>query len=263
MLTVNKTLKDEVKDLGLNIKDKNTPIGYTKTNKLVIALYMVTDMLEKDEPLRNKLRTLGSEIVSDIYNNRANTCNKISETVSFLDIATSLNLISEMNSNILKKEFSLLDQAIKNSLEEVLTSKKHIDITDFFNEETEGIPVVSFNKNPSIGQKTFTRIGVQKGSTLMKALSEKTAFLSLNSKNISTQNFDLIKKNRREHITKTIKLIGGNATIKDIKSRINEVSGTSVEYSEKTLQRELVSMIKDGVLDKTGEKRWSKYFIKN
>src|SRR3989344_3111766 len=38
---------------------------YRKTNKLVTALYMVTDVIDKEEPLRNKLRTLGLEILSD------------------------------------------------------------------------------------------------------------------------------------------------------------------------------------------------------
>jgi hypothetical protein len=35
-----------------------------------------------------------------------------------------------------------------------------------------------------------------------------------------------------------------------------------ISCSEKTLQRELVSMVKNGVLDKMGEKRWSRYFLK-
>jgi len=41
--------------------------SYTKTHKLITALYMVTDIIDKDEPLRNKLRTLGTGIISDMH----------------------------------------------------------------------------------------------------------------------------------------------------------------------------------------------------
>src|SRR3989339_478545 len=79
---------------------------YPKTDKLITALYMVTDIIDKDEPLRNKLRTLGTEIISDMnliqrncigHTAHSNICNGISEVMSFLDIASAVNIISEMN----------------------------------------------------------------------------------------------------------------------------------------------------------------------
>ena len=74
---------------------------------------MVTDIINKDEPLRNKLRTLGTEIISDMHSLPVQARSRIIEVVSFLEIASSLNLISEMNGNILKKEFIKLEQLIK------------------------------------------------------------------------------------------------------------------------------------------------------
>ena len=53
--------------------------------------------------------------------------------------------------------------------------------------------------------------------------------------------------------------------IKDIKDKLHAFPGQAGSldtHSEKTLQRELVSMVTDGVLKKEGTKRWSKYFIK-
>ena len=41
--------------------------------------------------------------------------NKIAEIMSFLDIASAVNIISEMNYNILRKEFSELNQSISES----------------------------------------------------------------------------------------------------------------------------------------------------
>lgn len=55
----------------------------------------------------------------------------------------------------------------------------------------------------------------------------------------------------------TIKDILGthpHATIKDISAKVQDCS-------EKTLQRELISMIKDGIVHKEGERRWSRYSL--
>ena len=104
----------------------------------------------------------------------------------------------------------------------------------------------------------------------MKALSNKTRFLSNNNGSKSeifgsisqTKDFVLLKKMRQENIINIIKNNGGNATIKDIRTKINIGVQDSLICSEKTVQRELMSMIKNSVLNKTGEKRWSRYFLK-
>ncbi len=46
----------------------------------------------------------------------------------------------------------------------------------------------------------------------------------------------------------------GQVTIKDVSTAITDVS-------EKTIQRELISLISDGTIQKEGERRWSKYTI--
>jgi len=105
----------------------------------------------------------------------------------------------------------------------------------------------------------------------MKALSDKVSTMS--NRNSRTHDIPApyqargfgsgLKKERRFNIINIIKNNGGSSTIKDIKAKTNTGVQGSLVCSEKTLQRELMSMIKDGVLNKTGEKRWSKYFIKN
>jgi DNA-binding HxlR family transcriptional regulator len=246
-------LKDHSNNPGLVLKDSPLSISYTKTDKLITALYMVTDIIDKDEPLRNKLRTLGTGIISDINTAPANACLKISEIMSFLGIASTINIISEMNCGILRKEFSELDKAIKDSTNVVGTVNRRIDLSEFFKDEP-ATPAVSKGHYQSIGHRTYTRIGVQKGSTLMKALSDTRLAQATNT------NFDVLKKQRREDIKDVIQKRGGNVTISDIK---NSAKGTLVSCGEKTLQRELISMVKDGVLYKTGEKRWSRYFLKS
>src|ERR1035437_8724351 len=131
----NKNLKNSTQPNGLSIsiKDTSFSISYTKTHKLITALYMVTDIIDKGEPIRNKLRTLGAEIVSDIHcidigqNRSVVICTRIAETVSFLNIASAMNFISEMNCNILKKEFLELEISI-----EEYSDMKPTWLADFF-----------------------------------------------------------------------------------------------------------------------------------
>ena len=248
MLRGDKNLKDSKVGLDITIKDTYFSISYTKTNKLITALYMITDIIDKEEPLRNKLRTLGADIISDIHLLQLSTnvgipteiWKKIGETVSFLNIAGAVNMISEMNCSILRKEFL----ALKQSLEE----SRQTNLLEFFKDENLAPLSTSTTKFNSIGH---ARIGVQKGSTLMKALSR----VEMSDRT----NFNILKKQRRDEIILVIKNNANSATITDIRIK---GQGSLVSCGEKTLQRELVSMVKDSVLYRVGSKRWSKYSIK-
>ena len=271
MFQGHKHLKDSSPGPSLFIKDAPISISYKKTNKLITALYMVTDVMDAGEPLRMKLRTLGTGIISDMYFTPANVCQKVSEIMSFLDIVLAMNLVSEMNCNILRKEFQELDQSVRDLLGQK-EGREQVDLAAFLQDKT----VPGTKKYRSIGHRP-ARLGVQSGATLMKALSD-SKFLSSVKKsdnpeggssmsdrnNPEVYNFDLFKKQRRDNILNIVKVIEGGAAIKDIKDK---VAGTPDQYpflvscGEKTLQRELVAMVKDGILSKKGEKRWSRYSV--
>jgi hypothetical protein len=281
-------LKDN-SNMHLPIKDSlYLHLGYDKVSKLITALYMVTDIMDKGEPIRHELRTLGAIILKDInllnsYNLR-DTGLKVSQNIgaifSFLDLTTSMGMISQMNANILRKEFSELNQSLEKSmtlnipflsrgesLEQFLSSSdigratlpSHTPMSDrqVYDQKSIG--------HRKQGFEVSTRIGVQKGETFMRALSDKISTLKETGVG-KKDNFDLVKKERRSVIIETIKKANisqkesTGLTITDIRAG---GGATLKDTSEKTLQRELISMVKDNVLYKTGEKRWSKYFIKN
>lgn len=262
-------------------------LSYTKTSKLITALYMVTDNMEKDEPMRLKLRTLGVEILSDAISADKTTIGHLVgrsiEVLSFLSIAFDMDMISEMNFSILKKEFlELRDSSNEFSkksdsvwLRDFMQSGNKEDfsighedkranriIDDVLYRNTEKRQYLSVIKGQDMPIKQGIRIGVQKGDTLLNALNRVESVKDTNVIN-RTSNFQELKNKRREAILKFIKdrkQITGmdGATITDIK---NGAGNSISSCGEKTLQRELVSMVKENILTKRGDKRWSQYFL--
>ncbi len=85
-------------------------------------------------------------------------------------------------------------------------------------------------------------------SNQAKQTPQKTTPGSTHKQNVPTTTMD-----RRTRI-QTILEAKGEATIKDISEIITDCS-------EKTLQRELNAMIEDSIVQRQGERRWSKYSI--
>lgn len=240
---------------------------WARANKLVTALYMVTDVMDTSEPLRIKLRSLGADMLSDIYNNSTQTEAKISGVLSFLNIASMVGMISEMNWGILTNEFNKLLEGIKRSRGAAFGGGNNkLSLEDFLKEEEEA-PASSLPKYIShdIGHTKRTRVGVQKGGTLMRVLSDRISDMSTGHAD-SEPNFDVLKKERRQEIVDIIKGHKGKSAFGEMGLNITEIKslarGALATCGNKTLQRELVSMVKDGILAKIGEKRWSKYSLR-
>src|ERR1035437_1821986 len=133
-----------------------------KTEKLVTALYLVSDCMDTDDALKNKLRLLGVELLSDIY--KLSTLSPIDkhtylsvslthiyELLSFIEIAYTIGFISEMNTNILKKEFSILiaDLKARQARDKHFTftlDKKMFDLPEL---STPEFNTMSFSSNKS------------------------------------------------------------------------------------------------------------------
>lgn len=294
MLGENKNLKDtsdSIKDsqntaVSLTPPWKENLTTYTKIDKLITALYMVTDIMEKDEPIRFKLRTLGVELLSDINSFKKDTAHnlkdKINSILSFLSISFDINMISEMNFNILKKEFIILGQSIEESSKKDSIWLEEFTKTSSVGNRNNNPLFTTFETFPVNSSKDFskgqsTRLGVQKGSTLLKALHKVSNPSSdVLYKPEEKENFEVLKNKRREEILLTIKskrenceknlIVWTGSTITDIKNEIKNLpspkTSTLISCGDKTLQRELISMVKDNVLYKKGEKRWSRYFLR-
>lgn len=271
-----KNLRDLEKIPTHSVKDTLAFItSYSRTNKLITALYIVTDVMDKEEPLRRKLRTLGADIMSDMSSgamtsyNLKSTFLRVEEILSFLQLAHTLKLISEMNSAILKKEFLELRDAVY-----IQIPNPEVVLMDLLEGEgTQGDrSQIQVSQNTTKKTKPIN-LGMHTAGEFMKVLSNKVPSMSdrnyVSDKHV---NFGDLKQKRRDEIIKVIryknKLDGNNLglTITDIlttaKNAKNELQLTVLlAAGEKTLQRELVALVKENILRKNGSKRWSRYSL--
>jgi len=271
---------DIIKDSNLkgsndNMSDTNSlnskfflDFAFKKTEKLIMALYMVTDAVDMDEALKNKLRLLGVELMSGIhklswqYKTQKNfsivaSKNKISEIVSFIDIAQTIGFISEMNSNILKKEFELLNQEL-NRFEDAnhaTISGMDLNTTDcvLLNKESLFVSLPTYHRLPQLSSNIIDRYTGRDSKGHIKdrfnnnVLYKKDSLLGFKKDKV----LQISRDERRKQILDFIK-------DKDFIS-IKDISFSIKDCSEKTLQRELNELVSKGQIIKQGEKRWSRY----
>ena len=127
-----------------------------------------------------------------------------------------------MNFSILKQEFANLIDVLNSSSKEPVNEV--IPRTFFNPENNQGLVISSHSAGISIKDTGIVR--------------DNVGFKKTNRQNII---LGLLKKKKE-------------LTIKDIALIIKDCS-------EKTIQRELISLISLGVLKRTGERRWSKYSL--
>jgi hypothetical protein len=225
-----------------------------RLEKLSSAIYIVTDLVSDSEPLKWKLRQTSLSLLSDTSGYKLNISENIYKIVSFLDIALVGNIISEMNASVLKHEFESLIKVMDNIKKEDL-------VGSLFMYEKNEIGIIENDGNNSNHNKGHADVDV-----LYKTNKDHTvdndkqnpkghkglpfverSFVSTKSKSKND------KHERRSIILGTVRK-KKEVSVKDISILISDCS-------EKTIQRELISMVKDKILNKKGEKRWSRYSL--
>jgi len=224
-----------------------------KTEKLVTALYMVSDCMDSDDALKGKLRQLGVELLSDMYKlstlspmdkhiHISSSLARVNEILSFVEIAYTIGFISEMNTAILKKEFIILI----GELESHQKKDKHFTFT--LDEQMFSTPEI-----PSVRQPARPHDSSGAGGGLAQV--KRTPFNSMSFSSVTNL---ADRKDRTDKILNIIKekkdLSTGEAGVS-----IKDISSSFTNCSEKTIQRELNALVFKGQLKKTGAKRWSRY----
>lgn len=244
-----------------------------RTEKLVTALYLVSDCMDTDDALKGKIRLLGVELLSDIHklsvlspidknNNIIKSLNLINEILAFIEVAYTIGLISEMNTMILKKEFSTLtselnSEKIKDKHFTFTLDQKMFEVVDENNQQN-----LTSSKGQEIKDKKtpFNNMSFENYKSLLSTAQFKKT-------DLETINAVSNKEDRKKKIIEMIKDLSLDKTDKKNTSHgqdgvsIKDISLAFTDCSEKTIQRELNSLVLNGKLKKTGAKRWSRYSI--
>jgi len=230
-----------------------------KIKKLTNALYRVTDLLSDKEPLkwtlRNKAVIIYENLVSVILltgevkdkNYILNeTLNYISQLINTLELVSMGTYVSNLNFEILKKEYINLKSFIEGSKDEIVAEQKLLPVCADRPETAESIEhngqaAKSNGQKTSIGHKTDVQDRV-----LHKRVARKENGLKIDDRKIDDRKqkiFELIKKEGAKTISEITPLFSG--------------------VSAKSVQRDLLELVRTGKLNAEGEKRWRKYKLTN
>jgi hypothetical protein len=230
-----------------------------KTEKLVTALYMVTDCMDSGDAIKGKLRQLGVELLSDMHklsillpvdkhSHISLLLAHIHEILSLVEIACTIGFVSDMNTSILKREFDVLILELQANQ----SKDKHF----------------TFSLNEKLFEIETPAPKILEGSNI----KDKRTVLNMSFKNdIASSNLSIIKtkglvnhklnildkKERSEKIISLIKDISVQQGKREVS--IKDISSSFIDCSEKTIQRELNLLVSLGQVKKIGAKRWSRY----
>ncbi|MSU73970.1 hypothetical protein EXS56_02405 [Candidatus Kaiserbacteria bacterium] len=211
--------------------------AYRRAERLVAALYLVTNHIPPSEPVRVSIRTGALRILEDVLALR--------------------NEMRTESQNVLACRASIRNQI---SLVRVLAVSGFLSIQNT-NAMIEGLDELGVFLNASQNSPLSDTFSLSQESLLdireghVKDISSIKDKVSLKDVSKTSDNMSLKKgiHVREEGIVAVLRS-GGELGIRDIAANLPE-------YSEKMIQRHLVDLIAAGRVKKTGLKRWSRYSV--
>jgi len=224
----------------------------TKTQKIVSALYLITDMIKDSDAIKWEIREEGISLVSSSLMidttfpiDKEHSINLYSlsaqRIISYINIALVSSLVSSMNAEIISREIESVLAFVKKE-EKDNHPPGYILSDSFFAPDS----ISDNSKGQSISSQSGNVSNNRYGLVNTDSVDNKPK----NSTNIVPK---LRQSDRKEIILNILKK-DSNLTIKDFSSVIKDCS-------EKTIQRELTSLVEKGLVLKVGERRWSTYSL--
>lgn len=241
-IDASKGLNADIMQVGPFGANQASAHAYKKTEKILVALHLITNFVPDSEPIRHAIRDKSLRILSDTLTLRVGLRSAgpekvndiialVCEISSLLNILHASGFISNMNLDVLQRELSNLARFLR-AMEDSGEGQSLELSSDYFTPEiSKGHSmqrsVMSFNTK--LKHKGQDKSPVKRTSSSQSHTERRSMIVSI------------IKDKKR-------------VTVKDI-------SNTVSDCSEKTIQRELIAMMREGVLKKEGERRWSTYSL--
>ncbi len=285
-----------------------------KSERLVTALYLVTDLMTDNEPIKHGLRknavallssmnALAQLDVKDRVIEFKMSLKAVTEIISLLHVSVTTGIVSDMNGKLLMDGFRSLQLVLEKK--QPIFTKEMLSVDDDELESGHGfssavsstsydvmtpLSLARLHENSSElrrteearkqsqivarmearerkGQKidnivtdrnelVVPEVGGQKDIIEKNMITPHAMIMGHSTKNEVSiaSSFQMRKTGRREQIL-SLFVKGVDVSIKDIAARIRGCS-------EKTIQRELNALLYDNVIERIGEKRWSRYVLR-
>lgn len=244
-----------IKDLSLMINKPYIAYVFKKTQKISQALYLITGRMDSAEQLHMTIRVNANLVLTHATNLlRNDQKDKINcahdliasylHTLALLETAYLVQVLSDSNYVIIKDEINKLLEVIETNKEKgVKLGREFIETPSL--DEYKRQAILYKGQNESHSSVLYVKDTIKDNKH-----PESKPYVSRNSKVVNQESKSL----RLNKITALFKP-GIELMIKDITLHLKDVS-------EKTIQRELLLLVAKGVLKKKGERRWSRYILK-
>jgi hypothetical protein len=256
-------------DLVLFNRSAHFAYVYKKTEKLVAAIYLVTNLIADTEPLKARIRENALSIMSVVVDWNTVTASERKallkeyqalalEIVSYASVARAAGMISDMNFQILEKEFEALMFAAERD-EHVVLDASFFDASRPVMQASAQVPPTSASAPAAPAQSALPSQSASQPAAqalAQRAAEQASRDVLYNAHKGHESRAPKAADSKDDRQAAIIKLLSkkGGLSVKDF---VGAVKGVS----EKTIQRELLSMVASGILKKEGERRWSTYSL--
>ena len=316
----NRFYKRQIKDImNEEIKKDYGILIAKKSEKLVTALYLVTDLMVDSEPIKHGLRknavallssmnALSQLDVKDRVIELKMSLKSVTEIISMLHVAVTTGIVSKMNGELLMGGFRSLQLVLEKKQPIFTKEMLHVENEEELEREGSFSNAVNSTSYDALTPLSIARLheNTQDLRRTQESLRQSQILHKFSNLENKGQNRDSIKDTKEEKVASDSK-VENREVIKDIDVKspsthtvlmahaarpvnnlassfqmkkmsrrdqilalfvrgvdvsIKDIAARIKGCSEKTIQRELNALLYDNIIERIGEKRWSRYVLR-
>jgi hypothetical protein len=256
-----KTTSVENIDLFGNSSKRSLLVYVQKIGKIVAAIYLVTDVMEAQLPLTTSLRGQSLELMNEGYriltgehissDDLARFTVRIEQVMTLVEIGSISHHVTPMNADIIRSELA--------KVRELLLE----DIVSLRNRERESGARILAIPHAAIGadlmkDRSFDEL-VNRHESKRHQNDIKTTLTTQNDITKSINDIKTTLPTEAVYIDRQKEILNALRTRK--LSTMADIKLMVTRYSDKTIQRDIASLVEMGLVKREGNKRWAVYSV--
>ena len=227
---------DNIKDIYSYVTDR--------VQKLTAALYRVTDLLSDKEPLKWTLRDKALNLYDDLVSVKNvkdkdslldNSLKNFAQIIKSLELISAGVCVSNLNFEILKREYLFLKNFVEGKKTDIAYDSKILLDLASLGKSLHSTSDVEWRKQRELSEKSHASSG-------MSATYGEISPREIDPQSRKGKVLDFLKNGPAKSVNEIAVIFNG-------------------ETSEKSIQRDLLDLVKIGKISAIGDKRWRKYEI--